>query len=150
MDSAVYTLDDLLGLYARRWPVEEDYKVMKLRLEMENFSGKSVLSVYQDFFAKLFTKNLAAILTQPFNDTPGDPSGGRKHARRVNFTQALSKLKDTLVLLLTRPARTALRVLQALRHVLARTLEPVRPGRNCPRKHKMLRTPFYTCYKPAR
>jgi hypothetical protein len=32
--------------------VEEDYKAIKCRMELENFTGKSVLSVYQDFHAK--------------------------------------------------------------------------------------------------
>ena len=49
-------------LYQNRWPVEEDYKIMKHRLEVENFSGKSTEAVHQDFFAKLFTKNLTSIL----------------------------------------------------------------------------------------
>jgi hypothetical protein len=48
-------------LYFDRWPVEEDYKVMKCRIEMENFSGKSTLSVYQDFHALIFTKNITSM-----------------------------------------------------------------------------------------
>lgn len=47
-------------LYHLRWPVEEDYKTLKYRLQIENFSGKTVHSVNQDFHAKLFSKNLVA------------------------------------------------------------------------------------------
>ena len=43
-------------LYHLRWPVEEDYKKMKSWIEVENFSGKSVESVHQDFYAKVFAK----------------------------------------------------------------------------------------------
>lgn len=49
-------------LYHDRWPIEEDYKVMKCRIEVENFSGKSPLSVYQDFHAAVFSKNITAML----------------------------------------------------------------------------------------
>ena len=35
---------------------------MKLRLEVENWSGTSVEAIYQDFHATLFTKNLSALL----------------------------------------------------------------------------------------
>jgi hypothetical protein len=52
-------------LYHLRWPVEEDYKAMKRWIEIGNFSGKSVLSVYQDFHAKVFSKNLASALSFP-------------------------------------------------------------------------------------
>ena len=59
-DTNKFSYDIFSELYHLRWPVEEDYKNIKYRLEAENFSGKSVLSIYQDFHAKLFSKNLAA------------------------------------------------------------------------------------------
>jgi len=34
-------------LYHRRWPVEEDYKMLKLRVAVENWLGKSPLSIYK-------------------------------------------------------------------------------------------------------
>ncbi|MEW6521805.1 MAG: hypothetical protein AB1461_20625 [Thermodesulfobacteriota bacterium] len=43
--------------------MEEDYKTMKCRIEIENFTGKSALSVYLDFHARVFFKNLTAMLT---------------------------------------------------------------------------------------
>ncbi|MGD9950353.1 MAG: transposase [Desulfobulbus sp.] len=49
-------------LYHDRWSVEEDYKVVKCRIEVEKFSGKSPLSVYQDFHAAVLSKNITAIL----------------------------------------------------------------------------------------
>ncbi len=43
-----------------------DLKSLKLKLNRdENFSGKSVLSVYQDFHAKVFSKNLISALGFP-------------------------------------------------------------------------------------
>ncbi|MCP3872699.1 MAG: IS4 family transposase, partial [Desulfobacteraceae bacterium] len=55
-------------LYHLRWPVEEDYKTLKYRLKVENFSGKTVHSVYQDFHAKLFSKNFTAIIATTTKD----------------------------------------------------------------------------------
>ena len=48
-------------LYHSRWPVEENYKIIKSRIELENFSGKSALSVYQDFHAKVLMKNIVSL-----------------------------------------------------------------------------------------
>ena len=62
IDTKRYPIEIFYDLYHSRWPVEEDYKFIKCRMELENFSGKSVLSVYQDFHAKIFTKNLVSIL----------------------------------------------------------------------------------------
>jgi hypothetical protein len=62
LDQQVHPLDQFAELYHLRWPVEEDYKTMKHWIEIENFSGKSVLSIYQDFHAKVFSKNLTSAL----------------------------------------------------------------------------------------
>jgi hypothetical protein len=43
------------NLYHLRWPIEEDYKTAKYRVQIENFSGKTIHSVYQDFHAKIFS-----------------------------------------------------------------------------------------------
>jgi hypothetical protein len=45
LDNATYPLALFKELYHQRWPVEEDYKVIKLRVEVENWSGKSTLAV---------------------------------------------------------------------------------------------------------
>ena len=55
-DTQQYPNEIFDELYHRRWPVEEDYKTIKCRIELENYSGESVLSVYQDFHAKYFTE----------------------------------------------------------------------------------------------
>jgi hypothetical protein len=82
-------------LYHTRWPVEEDYKALKSRIEVENWSGKSVLAVYQDFHAKVFTKNLTALLTYPARKVVKQESQGKKYTYQVNMTNVLSKIKDT-------------------------------------------------------
>ena len=65
LDQEAHPVAVFKALYHQRWPVEEDYQFVKCRLEVENFSGQSVLTVYQDFHAKVFTKNLTAILAHP-------------------------------------------------------------------------------------
>jgi hypothetical protein len=66
IDAKRYPIDIFHDLYHKRWPIEEDYKSIKCRMELENFSGKSALSVYQDFHAKIFAKNLVSIIAFPF------------------------------------------------------------------------------------
>ncbi len=44
-DQEKYPHEIFAELYHGRWPVEEDCKTMKCRTELENFTGKSVLSV---------------------------------------------------------------------------------------------------------
>jgi hypothetical protein len=128
--------------------VEENYKTAKCRIEIENFSGKSVESVYQDFHAKVFAMNLTAAITHPAQDIVAGESKQKKYAYRINVTQALSKMKDSIVLLFKRS--NIMEILNKLFDLFIMTIEPVRPGRKYPRKHSVQKRGFYPCYKPIR
>jgi len=148
LDTVAYPIAVFKDLYHQRWPVEENYKVMKCRIEVENFSGKSVLAVYQDFHAKVFTMNLTAILAHPAQKVVELESQGKQYTYQINMTNALSKMKDTIVLLFQRTA--ILPILKRLWQVIIRTIEPIRPGRSYPRKKRVKRRRFAMTYKPIR
>jgi hypothetical protein len=148
LDAEQYPYAVFKELYHQRWPVEEDYKVLKLRVEVENWSGKSTLAVYQDFHAKVFTANLAAILAQPAQQEVAQQSQPKRHTYQVNFTHLLSKMKDTVVFLLQ--GVTLEDILASLWQIMIRVVEPVRPGRSYPRKKTGRARRFSMNYKPLR
>ena len=150
VDTEKYTPEIFLDLYHHRWPIEEDYKVMKCRIEIENFTGKSVLSVYQDFHARIFSKNLTAMLAFPTRLDIEQNGQDKRHQYRLNFTQAVSKMKDTIVLLFNRPLDAVKKLISALHDLFVKTVEPVRPNRKFPRNHKIQKRGFYPSYKPVR
>jgi len=148
LDMDKYPIEIFHDLYHLRWPVEEDYKTMKCRLEVENFSGKSVLSVYQDFHAKVFTKNLVWIMAFPGNNALRQQHEHRKYDYQINFTQALSKSKGVIGLLFHETASVAAQLIAALQDIFQRTIEPIRPGRKYPRNHRPSQRKFFPAYKP--
>jgi hypothetical protein len=148
LDLITYPHAVFKDLYHHRWPVEEDYKVMKPRLEIENWSGKSTLAIYQDFHAKVFTKNLTAILAHPAQQVVKQQSQHKKYTYQINFTQALSKMKDTVVLLFHRT--NLANILSCLWQVMTQTIEPIRPGRTYPRTKPIKPRKFPMAYKPIR
>lgn len=148
LDTQRYPYAVFKELYHLRWPVEEDYKAMKSRIEVENWSGKSVLAIYQDFHAKVFTKNLTAILAHPAQKVVEQESQEKKHTYQVNMTNACSKMKDTVVLLLQRADIRPL--LRRLWELMIKTIEPVRTGRSYPRNKRVKRRRFPMNYKPIR
>jgi hypothetical protein len=135
-------------LYHHRWPVEENYKVMKYRVEVENWSGKSKLAIYQDFHAKVFTMNLTALLAHPAQAVVEQQSQTKKYDYQVNFSHILSKMKDTVVLLFQQPAIST--ILNRLWQVMTRIIEPIRPNRKYPRKKSIKPKRFAMTYKPVR
>jgi hypothetical protein len=141
MDKDLYPHEVFKELYHLRWTVEENYKTAKCRIEIENFSGKSAESVYQDFHAKVFTMNLTAAITHPAQDVIASENGQKKYAYQINVTQALSKQKDSIVLLFIRSNIKEL--LNKLLDLFISTIEPIKPGRKYPRKHSIQRKGFY-------
>ena len=53
-DIEKYKNEEFKELYHYRWNEEECYKLLKTRIDLEDFSGKPVKVVKQDFYAKIF------------------------------------------------------------------------------------------------
>jgi hypothetical protein len=148
LDKERFPLFDLKALYTKRWAIEETYRQTKCRLEMENFSGNSPLAVLQDFHARILTSNLAAVLVHPVQDLldkeqDDHPKG---HRRQVNFTYALSVMKNNLVSIFLRPDRA--KIILKLFTLLSKTLSVIRPGRRNPRKRGPKLKLYAMAYKP--
>lgn len=134
-------------LYHRRWFVEEDFKTVKCWIEVENFTGKSVLSVYQDFHARILAKNLTSMLSFQTRKTIEQEHQNCQYRYQVNFAYALSAAKSALPLLFTKPTKSLKRLLTSLLALIIETTEPIRPDRNYDRNSKRKRL-FHMCYKP--
>ena len=146
-DKKKYSYDLFPDLYHLRWPVEEDYKALKYRIQVENFSGKTVHSVYQDFHAKLFSKNLVAIIASTTKKQILKKSEGLKFLHQINFAQALSEMKNTIVLLFHRQRKMVSTFIEKIRLLFIQTTESVRPNRKFPRRHRVKQQRFYNEYK---
>jgi len=148
IDTQQYPIDIFNDLYHDRWPIEEDYKSIKCRMELENFTGKSALSVYQDFHAKVFAKNLVWVMAFSVQDRIDQDNCGKKHRYQINFTQAFSKSKGVIALLFHDASSRIMNLIVDLKSIFQRTVEPVRPGRKYPRNHKTRSRKFFLQYKP--
>ena len=151
MDEQALPASEFKALYHLRWGAEENYKRLKQWVEIENFSGKSVLSVKQDFYAKVFTTNLTSMVANSAQKQIDKATAHRKYDYQVNFAQALSKMKNTLMELLRLSTQKLQRRLKALIEHMACTIEPIRKGRSYSRpKSKMKNRIFYCNYKRAK
>ena len=148
LDTKRYPIEIFYDLYHYRWPVEEDYKAIKSRMELENFSGQSALSVYQDFHAKVFYKNLVSILAIPARQSLENTFEIRRYAYQINFTQALSQSKGLIALMFYQTESTIKRMITDLCELFQRTAEPIRPGRKYTRSQKVKPRKFFLQYKP--
>ncbi|WP_281256453.1 IS4 family transposase [Labilibaculum manganireducens] len=139
--------EELENLYHQRWFVEESYKHLKSRIQIENFTGKSPLAVRQDFYAKIFTGNLTAILAFPVHRQIKENTKKRKAEYQLNFTQAVSKMKDSVVLLFVRAADMVSEYISSLWKLFSANTEIVRHGRKNPHKFRKSKRIYPTAYK---
>lgn len=135
---------EFAALYFQRWGIEEAYKHQKCRAELENFSGKTVHSVYQDIYAKLLTINLVAICAFSAEEQAQKAVSHRKYEYRINRTKALSKARYHLVCAVLNSHDK----LNRLIGWITSDIEAVRPGRKFnrdnPGKKKL---GFHSAYK---
>ena len=143
-EAQIFKYEQFQELYHLRWPVEEDYKVMKHRIEVESWSGETVESVLQDFHAKVLVKNITAVLTHSTKEAVEKKTSHRKYVYQINFTQALAKIKDVVGLLI-RDNVTG--IIEELLDAFIAFLEPIRPGRREKRMKWKTRN-YHQAYKP--
>ena len=114
---------------------------------MENFSGQSALSVYQDFHSKILLKNLVSVLALPVNDALSNSMTSRKYDYQINFTQAISKSKDVIALLFRQTTLKLIQLIESLQDIFLKTIEPIRPRRKYPRRHTVSCRKYFLNYK---
>jgi hypothetical protein len=145
-DEKQFNLTDLKELYGFRWPVEDCFKTFKHKVCIENFSGKSVKAVLQDFYVKIFIMNLTAVAVRPINEALKKPAIKVKHTHQVNFIEAIATMKRAVVsFFVTKQISNAL---IRLYDRLSRFTEPIRPGRKH-KRHHLPKRKHYVNYKPT-
>jgi hypothetical protein len=141
LDAQTYTLQDMEELYHCRWGVEETYKLLKSRVEVEDFSGKTAIAVRQDFYAKIFLMTLCAAYAHPIEEkvtAEYKADQERKHSQQINHTSAIAATQDILIAVFIK--RQYAKALEAFDDIVYKTREIVRPGRNVPRPKRVKQT----------
>lgn len=145
---------ELFGaLYHLRWGSEEGYKSYKCVIAIENFSGKSVESVYQDVFAAVLGRNLTILASWEARKQIVHKNQERVKKGlpqfKLNGSNALGVMKTGIVKLFHHGRRTLSEVLERLGKMFTRALELVIPGRSEPRVLKYPKAKYKLNYKPV-
>lgn len=146
-DTRTYLHEEFEQLYHYRWNEEEAYKLLKNRIELEDFSGKTAKAVKQDFHAKVFLMTLCAAYAHPIEERvieEYEADKDRKFDQKINRTNALATTMDILVPTFIR--KKYREALQAFDQIVENTREIIRPGRSNPRNKKP-KKPYSMNYK---
>lgn len=124
------------ALYFKRWSVETKYGELKHKLEVENFSGRTKETVYQDFYITAYLSNMIAVAaneTQPVLDSAAENSESA-YEYRVNKNHAVGVFKDRFIMaLLIENNRKRADAAHRILRLLSYHATPVRSARDTPR-----------------
>ena len=127
LDSVAFPAPWFGDLYHQRWRIEEAFKRLKHRLNLENVSGLSQLAVVQDVDAKVLCDNFQALTT-----LTAHADGELPLSTRINRTYVFTALKPLLPALLL--GRDVAHLLLGVLELVARTTFRHRAGVSKPRK----------------
>jgi len=123
-------------LYHYRWGVETRYDELKNRMQFGAFSGKTVNTIEQEFYATLVVMNMTAfaIAAADVEVKSSRKSKDNKHTYKPNGNMAAGILKDRLIkAIIADDPKIREKMLDKLIHDISKHVVPVRPDRHYPR-----------------
>jgi hypothetical protein len=135
LDEALYPTEEFLTVYHYRWGHETYHLMLKGRLELENFSGRTVEAIRQDVQAAVLLANLESVLNEPTQAALAEHAAPGTQPRQVNRSNSYHALKDQVLDLLYRdePVPT---VIAKLMKLFRGSPVAVRPNRQVPRRRR--------------
>jgi molybdopterin-binding protein len=124
-------LHEFKELYFKRWRIETYYDIMKNRLSLENFTGTTVLSIKQDFYATMFISNFESMLSHELNEELKEEKGNKrkKYTQKVNKSVSFNTIKNHTFELFFLPDKDIAKTLDKIYLQLRTNLIAVRPDR---------------------
>jgi hypothetical protein len=135
LDARAYPRAEIQRLYGLRWGVGTYYDRLKNIFEIERFSGRSVLSIEQDFYGVIFLATFESVLSKEADAELAQESATkqRKYEAHVNRTMSYLALVDHTVALLLDPHVTLDETIATLHSLFKTAPTWSRPGRQVPR-----------------
>lgn len=89
-------MSDFKELYFKRWGIEVKYNEIKNKLQIENFTGKTPISIEQDFYATMYLTNMVALAKKHANQEieKANEDKNLKYEYKVNTNVLVGKLKN--------------------------------------------------------
>ena len=142
-----YGADFFKELYNLRWQTEENYKVIKCRIRIEKFVGQTEIAIRQEFHARIFMLNVTSVIRIEADHCLKQKEKERRRKNKtktklkVNFKAALSKMRNTGVLLFFSSVST---VLESLISKIIEDVTRIVPNRKYGRKQNNMKG----CHQP--
>jgi hypothetical protein len=127
LDMKKFTPYIMKDIYKLRWGVEEQFKDMKHAISVENFVGKKVNSIKQEFFGNIVTYNLA-MMSCKYQIEKLANSRTKKYKYAINKRALLGKIKNCYIMLFDKTGRAKETIVELVK-IVSKESVPIRLGR---------------------
>jgi hypothetical protein len=142
-----FTREEFKEMYGKRWGIEKNYDTLKNKLELENYTGTSPVSIQQDFYATIFLANMAALVKAAATEQILEKNKVKdlKYEYRANTNLVIGKLKDKLIKMMLEPTLEKREIIfERIVSRLARCAVPVRNDRTAQRNKTEVKFKYST------
>ena len=121
LEPVLFPPEELKRLYAMRWGIETSFRTLKYTIGLLHFHSKKVEFIRQEIYARLIMYNFSELTISHIIIQRKE----RKYAYKANFSTAVHICREYILGNVSPPDVEAM---------IARSISPIRPSRNNPRK----------------
>jgi hypothetical protein len=139
--------DEMKEAYFKRWQIEIGYDVLKNKLHIENFTGKTQITIEQDFYAQIYTFNVLQDIKHTANVELQEKHKNKnlKYEYKPNINILAGWLKNILIAMIFVNTKEERRKLyDIIIEKAEKNLVAIKPNRAYERKHDTSKRNKYT------
>lgn len=135
-------VENFKTLYFMRWGIETKFNDLKNKLQIENFTGTTKISIEQDFYASIYLSNMIELARLQNEEMLQEQQRYKdlKYEYKPNLNMLIGTLKDKfIIMLLEKSRRKRNKMFKEIMDQVAQNSIPIRPDRQNPRKKTPIR-----------
>lgn len=129
--------EEMKEIYFKRWQIEIDYDILKNKLHLENFTGKTKITIEKDFYAQIYTFNVLQDIknTNTRRIQEKQLNKNLKYKYKVNINILAGGLKNILIaVMFTEDGEEQEKLYNIIAEKVERNLIAIKPNRSNIRK----------------
>lgn len=151
IEKEVISEEEMGEAYFKRWHVETGIDILKNKMHLENFTGRTQITIEQDFYAQIYTHNLLQDIKNDADKQAAEDQSGKqlKYEYKTNINILAGILKTILIrIMFTESDEEKERLYKTIIDKAKRNLVSIRPGRTFERKEYKGKNKYRTNLRP--
>lgn len=122
------------NIYFTRWKIEKSFDIIKNKINLENFSTKTVVGIEQEFYAQMLVYNMLEDLKRDAGERI-EQNNKRKYEYKINMNILAGIFKRKYIeILIMEDEEEKIKTYKEMIESMSKYLVPIKPGRRFERR----------------